>query len=215
MNEHTAQRVCEQLGIDEREVVNIYPYGSRIYGCHTDESDHDYIIVFKRAILESGSFKDNAISSPDRTVQGTAYGRGGFQDAINNYMMPAMEAMSLDADQVIKGKWPFKVQKWNEREMIKSVVKQASSSWHIAHRRWGIEHKAKTGDPTMFMDRIKKGIWHSLRILMFGMQLRESGSVTDFTAANELHGTILRDEDFSTKKYVPLRDEFTKVLKDG
>src|ERR1035438_1258055 len=109
------QYILDQLNVTE-EVLNIYPYGSRVYGTNYEQSDYDYIIVTKGAMLKSGAFKQNAISSADRMIQGILYSRGGFTDAINNYEIGALECLSLDPSQVVQGKWPFKVNKWDNNE---------------------------------------------------------------------------------------------------
>ena len=84
---YTAEEICTELHLDINDIWNIYPYGSRVYLSHDEYSDYDYIIVYKKSILPSGSFKDNAISSRDKEIQGSCYSRGGFLDAINNYQM--------------------------------------------------------------------------------------------------------------------------------
>ena len=86
----TAEKICENLSLDLSKVLNIYPYGSKIYGTADKESDDDFVIVFTGSFLPSGAFKDNAISSKDRTIQGVCYSKAGFQDAINNYQITGM-----------------------------------------------------------------------------------------------------------------------------
>ena len=104
----TSENILSELNITE-EVLNIYPYGSRVYGIATEESDHDFIIVTKGAFLKSGAFRQNAISSKDWMVQGVLYSRGGFMDAINNYEIGALECMSLEPSMIIQNTWPFNI----------------------------------------------------------------------------------------------------------
>ena len=127
-----AEEICNALKLDYSQVLNIYPYGSQVYGTATEDSDSDYIIVFKSSLLPSGAFKDNAISSEDRMIQGTCYSRSGFQDAINNYQMPVLEAIYLPEDKVVQNKMTFKMYKFDMKEFIKKVITLASASWHNA-----------------------------------------------------------------------------------
>ena len=90
-----AEQICNSLKLDYFQVLNIYPYGSQVYGTATKDSDNDYVIVMKSSLLPSGAFKDNAISSDDRKIQGTCYSRSGFIDAINNYQIVALECIFL------------------------------------------------------------------------------------------------------------------------
>ena len=149
---HDASTIIKELNIKD-DVLNIYSYGSQIYGTATNESDYDYIIVTKNAMLSSGAFKQNAISNKDLTIQGVIYSRSGFIDAINNYEIGAIECLSLNDNQIIQKKWPFKIQKWNTNEMIRKIISKASNSWYIA------DEQAKTGHK----DRAKRGVFHVLK----------------------------------------------------
>jgi hypothetical protein len=205
---HTPEEIIKQLGIEE-EIVAIYPYGSQVYGTASLYSDHDYILVAKNSMLNSGAFKNNAVSNDNYTIQGTLYSRGGFQDAINKYEMPAMECLSLAPELVLLKKWPFKVQKWDNKEMVDNVIKLASASRHIADKQ------AKTGEFGEFKDRAKRGMYHALRILMFGEQLKEHQKIVDFSASNDLHARMMAidDDDFDTRDWFELFDELAAKLK--
>jgi len=205
--------ICNELGINFSEVVNIYPYGSHIYGTNRIDSDKDYIIVFKASRLASGAFKDNAISNADYSIQGSAYSRGGFQDAINNYNIAALESLSLTENLILKNKWNFTVNKYYETAFIKSIITQSSNSWHIAHRRWFMERKVQEGDAQDFDIMIKKGIWHSIRILMFAIQFKKSKKITDFSCANAYLKDILNDKNFNPDTYIKLRDYYMQKLR--
>ena len=120
-----AERICELLKLDYSKVLNIYPYGSKIYGTNDEFSDSDYVIVFKSSLLPSGAFRDNAISSDDRTVQGVCYSRSGFIDAINNYEITALECIFLPEDKVVQKKMNFAITKYNEKEFAKKIIQKA------------------------------------------------------------------------------------------
>jgi|GEM_PF-5285371 len=204
MKDHQSTAILKALQITD-DVLAIYPYGSRVYGTASETSDYDYVIVLKRGMLDSGAFRQNAISSADQTIQGVLYSRGGFIDAINNYEIGALECLSLPTDQVILRKWPFDVSNWHGKTMIKKVIAKASASRHIA------DLQAKSG----FKDRAKKGMFHALRILYFGKQLKIHRRIIDFTVCNALFHTIQQIEDasFDTRAYYGLFDELVSELK--
>ena len=203
--ENKVEEILKELKITE-EVVTIYPYGSHVYGSAKEGSDVDYIIVTKGAFLKSGGFKQNAISSFDKKAQGVLYSRSGFTDAINNYEIAALECLSLEPDKIILSKWPFKLHKWDEKEMVKNIIKKASASWYIA------SEQSKNDDKHL----AKKGIYHALRILMFGLQLKEHKKIIDFQCSNELKQEIynLPDDMFDDRLYLKLRDELITKLKE-
>jgi hypothetical protein len=197
---HTKEHILSELRITE-DVLAIYQYGSRVYGTADKNSDYDYIIVMKRGMLENGAFRNNAISNDDRTIQGVVYSRGGFIDAINNYDIGALECLSLPKENVIFNKWPFKVSEWNENAMVKAIIAKASNSRHNA------DQQSKNGNKWIG----KKSMYHALRILYFGMQLKEHQKIIDFSECNEMYEDFMHVEDaeFDTRDYY---DEFDELL---
>ena len=128
----TSEEICNELGLNYNDILNAIHVGSRYIGSRQFVFRYDFIIVYKQSLLPSGSFKDNAISSNDRMIQGTCYSRGGFIDAINNYQMPALEAIFLPDNKVVKKTIDFKVNKFDKKILVKKVISLASASWHNA-----------------------------------------------------------------------------------
>lgn len=182
---HTAEEICKALNIDIKDVLNIYPYGSQVYGTATEDSDSDYVIVYKRSLLPSGAFKDNAISSEDRMIQGSCYSRAGFLDALDNYQISALECINLPEDMVIKNTMKFKMRKYNEKEFVKKIITTASASAHngkLACRDENIESS-------------KKQMYHAIRILKFGRQLKNE-QIIRFDSCNDI-----KDDIYNTTPY--------------
>ena len=173
---YRAEEICEKLNLNLDDVWNIYPYGSRVYSCYNEYSDYDYIIVYKQSFLPSGSFKDNAISSEDYTIQGTCYSRGGFIDAINNYQMPALEAIFLPDEKIVKKTFNFKLNKFEEKQFVKKVITLASASWHNAILSYKDDNHPY----------VSKNIFHALRILDFGVQIKNHGKIINYSSMNEV-----------------------------
>jgi predicted nucleotidyltransferase len=175
-----AEDICASLGIDYTQVLNIYPYGSKIYGTANENSDDDHIIVYKSSLLPSGSFKDNAISSNDRKIQGVCYSRGGFIDAINNYQITALECISLPEDMIIQKKMNFGMVKFDKKEMARNIITTASSSWHFSTLAYRDNH----------YESCAKNIFHALRILDFGIQIKEHHRIVDYSSMNKVKESI-------------------------
>jgi predicted nucleotidyltransferase len=195
--------ISTELNIDMDKVLNIYQYGSHVYGNANTDSDFDFIIVYKSALLENGSFRNNAISNENGTIQAVCYSRTGFIDAINNYEIGALECLFLPEEMVIQKKWDFKIQKFVVKDMVNKIITKASDSWYVAIKR-------KQNDDVI---AAKKGVYHALRILEFGLQLKEHQKIVDYTVTNELKPKIMVDADFHTNNYLPMRDELIDKLK--
>jgi hypothetical protein len=195
--------ISTELNIDMDKVLNIYQYGSHVYGNANPDSDFDFIIVYKAALLENGSFKNNAISNDNHTIQAVCYSRSGFIDAINNYEIGALECLFLPDEMVIQKKWDFKIQKFVVKDMIRKIISKASDSWYVAIKR-------NQNDDII---AAKKGVYHALRILEFGLQLKEYQKIVDYAVTNDLKTKIMLDADFNSSNYLPMRDELIDKLK--
>jgi len=185
-----AEEICEALGIDQSKILNIYPYGSRVYGTAKEWSDYDYVIVFK-STLPSGAFKDNAISSKNKMIQGTCYSRAGFIDALNNYQISALECFFLPEDKIIQKKMNFSLKPLDKRALVKNIIATASSCWHNAI----LSHQ---NDNEEFA---KKNVYHAIRILHFGLQILRDGKITNYGRMNDFKGEVYGDKDFHVKTY--------------
>ena len=196
-----AEKILKELNIEE-PVIAIFPYGSHVYGTNTESSDQDFIIVGKGSTLSNGAFKNNAISNSDKPIQGVMYSRGGFIDAINNYDIAALECLFVEP---ILEKWPFKIQKWDNKEMVKKIIQKTSASWYVA------DNAAKNGNKK----HAKRGIFHALRILNFAVQLKVYQEIRDFRVCNDLLLKIkmVPDFDFDTRNYIQMRDNLMELLR--
>jgi hypothetical protein len=197
-----AEIICKELNIDYSSILNIYPYGSHVYGTADENSDSDYIIVYK-SMLPSGAFKDNAISSPDRMIQGTCYSRSGFIDAINNYQISALECLFIPEEMIVQKKMNFQMNKFNEKELAQKIIATASSSWYFAKLSYGDED----------LDYARKNMFHALRILDFGLQLKENKKIVDYSSMNGIKSLIYNDDSFKPKHWNGMFVQLSNILK--
>lgn len=185
-------QVLDKFGIAPSQVACIYPYGSRVYGSHAHDSDHDWIIVYKSSLLPSGAFRDNAISSDEnKTHQAVCYSRSGFRNAVDTYDIVALECVFLPEGMPILHSMQFPIRKWVPKEMASAIITKASASWHLGHTHSDDD------------ERTRKNIYHALRILQFGSQMAEFGRINDYSSTNDLKASIMADENFSASKYSP------------
>lgn len=200
--EFSPKEILDRFGIAMQDVVCIYPYGSRVYGSHTDESDHDWIIVYRSSMLPSGAFRDNAISSDYlKTHQAVCYSRSGFRNAVDTYDIVALECTFLPEGSPLMEDMKFPVRKWVPKEMASAIISKASASWHLA--------RMHSDDD----ERTKKNVYHALRILRFGEQMAETGRIVDYSVANALKREIMEDEAFFRDKYLPMFNEASALVR--
>jgi hypothetical protein len=200
----TKDFILKELGITG-EVIGIFPYGSQVYGTAGPDSDNDYVIVMKSALLDNGAFRNNAISNEAKSIQGVVYSRGGFIDAINKYEIGALECISLEDKDIIFKNWPFKVGVWNEKEMVRAIISKASASRHNA------DQQSKNGNKIIG----RRGMFHALRILNFGLQLKEHKKIINFGVCNDLYNEMkaIPSDDFDTRNYYNMFDDLLVKLR--
>jgi predicted nucleotidyltransferase len=195
---YSAEEICEKLHLNYNDILNIYPYGSKVYGSANEFSDNDYVIVYKQSLLPSGAFKDDAITSDDGDIQGVCYSKGGFINDINNYHMTALESIFLPDDMIVKKTIDFKMSKYNQEEMIRKIVSQSSAQWHLAILAF----------KDCNYEYVSKSVYHALRKLIFAIQIKECGKIVDYTSTNDLKYIIYNEETCSPHEW---NLEFTKL----
>lgn len=199
----TAEKICEELKIDLSDILNIYPYGSMIYGTNDMFSDEDFIIVYRRSLLPSGAFKDNAISSRNKMIQGTCYSRGGFIDAINNYQISALECIFLPEDKIVQKKMNFSMTKFVKKDLAKKIISTASSSWYFAKLAYEDDN----------IESSMKNMYHAIRILDFGIQIKENKKIIEYNRMNTFKKEVECDVMYEPRNYHPLFIELSEKIK--
>lgn len=204
---HTVEQICEEFSLDPKEVLNIYSYGSRAYGTHTVDSDHDYIVVHKSAFLNEGmGMKENAKTSVDGKIQIINYSRTGFKAGIEQYEINVLECLYLPENLIIQKRWPYKIDRFDKKEFASKIITKASNSWH--HALLALEDDNEHA--------AYKGIYHSLRILTFANQIKEKNEI-DFSSAQVIQVEMAPYEisHITLKgKFEPMRNELMKKLKN-
>ena len=170
---HSLKHICEEFEIDEKDILNAYCYGSHVYGTASHFSDHDYILVHKKSFLSDGSFKQNAKSSSDRKIQVVNYSRSGFKNGIEYYEMSALECLFLPDKFKIQERLKYKLDRFDVHSFVKNTIAKSSNSWYSA---------TKGGKGKSFLP---KGVYHSIRILDFAIQIKNNKSI-DFSTAKEI-----------------------------
>lgn len=203
---HTVEQICQEFGLDSKEILCVYCYGSRVYGTHGPESDYDYIVVHKAALLNGGvAMRENAKTSEDGSIQIINYSRTGFKAAIEQFEIGVLECLFLPEQFVLQSKWPYKIDRFDKKEFASKIIAKASNSWHIA--------LLCLQDDDEYM--AYKGIYHALRILTFANQIKDDNSIV-FSSAQDVIANMNHFE-FSKenikKEWEPKRNELMEKLR--
>lgn len=181
----------------EHDILKVYPFGSRVYGVNDAESDIDLIIV---------------VDSEDESLLYTVkypkmdiiiYSEKYFIKRIQEHELDALECIFQDdCDSYIQY---FRLDKGKIRRKVSAI---ASNSYVKCKK------KLAQGDVRIG----KKSLFHSMRVLSFGIQIAKNGKIVNFREMNTVYTKIftLADEwDELNSAFKPhfnsLKSEFKKI----
>jgi predicted nucleotidyltransferase len=180
--------------IQGHKILNIYPYGSKVYGTHNENSDNDYIVVCEGF---AGLY--------DQLDDVTFYDEKTFQEAIDRHEISVLECLFLPPNLIIQQTKDFNFE-LNLNQLRCSFSAKASNSFVKAKKKLTVEK-----DFNVYI--AKKSLFHSLRILIFGIQIAKYGKIIDFSEANSLWKDIKEinadDWNFFKKIFQPIYNKLS------
>lgn len=180
------------------DVLCLYDYGSSVYGCRTNDSDKDYIMV----VTDNSGINEENIKIGDNDLN--IYSDSKWCELCNHSKIVCLECYSLRFGcykkhilKEIKGY----IVNLNPVSIRKSVSSVASNAWSKAHKKLVVKE-----DYSPYI--AKKSLWHCIRILLFGIDIHKHGYITDFSLGKEYYPDIVLNENNNwedyKKKYKPI-----------
>lgn len=195
--------IIKEIGVHPLKVRNLYLYGSRIYGTARPESDWD-IICITAALLEH---EEKRVKMENDLINIHLITPDKFQSGLANHDMMNLECYFSPDWARLQEKVELKFV-LNKKKLAKNIIAQSFNSWQ------GGKHKLEGGD----IYRGLKSVFHSLRMLMFAIQIAEHEKIVDFSQANYLHKEINEcdeiDWDYFRETYLPFKIELENTLKE-
>lgn len=180
-----------KYGFKESDVL-IIPYGSRVYGTHNEKSDYDYL-----AIVLGGQ---TGIEYDWHDINITIYSHKDFQDQLKECKIHALEAY-------FHQEIPFYF-KLNLGKLRSSLSEKASHSFVKAKKKIEVGTDYYIG---------WKSLFHSLRILNFGIQIGKHGKIVNYGEANHYWDEIKNANQYNWQyfkaKYQPIYNELSTEFK--
>ena len=162
--------------------LNVYRYGSDVYGTSQNKiSDHDFIVIVPNEYIEL-----DATQAECENNQYSFYTKDTWQRKLDNNDVDAMETYFLPNQFVIKETIKFiteiKIDKIRE-----NFSRTASNSFVKCKKKLTVQKDfaPRTG---------KKSLWHSMRILNFGIQILKHGRILNYSSMNHLYEAIVGNE---------------------
>jgi len=185
------EEIIAVAGVEPRKIRNIYIFGSRVYGLHTVNSDYDAIVTATSMYVNHEIFEGDYnihITTPD-----------SFEDKLRQHDVHCLECIFAPDEARIHITTNYRdAFRLNKMKLKKMLLTQSAAAWAKSRRR--IEQGNIMGGA--------KSIFHSLRILKFGVQILEHGRIIDFEAANKLWYKI---EGFDEFEWIEYKGQFNQI----
>jgi hypothetical protein len=196
------ENIINQLEVNYK-ILNMYQYGSQVYGCTNPNSDYDFMVIVEGDFPEAHIVIENA--------EITMYGEIQFHQMINEHEISALECLFVPEQFVVKAIKDFDFN-LNLGKLRESLSCKSSNSWVKAKKKFSVE---KDFNPYT----ARKSLFHSFRILNFGIQIAIHGKIINYQEVNLLLYEILDNpsekwEDYKLKyqlSYNNLRSKFRDV----
>lgn len=181
--------IIKTFGLSEPDVLSIFPYGSYVYGTNSQLSDYDFIIVCKNDTVKN----DFSLERDGMNVH--VYEEDVFIKQLADHKVSALECYYLPEKWkhlTYNKKYPFKL---DLKILRSSFSEKASHAWVKSKKKFEVEK-----DRNVYI--AKKSLFHSLRIIDFGIQIAKYGKINDYTVANRYWIEIKDNpyEDWNTYK---------------
>ena len=174
--------ILHKTKLDVRDLVAVYPYGSRVYGTARKNSDYDFIVVTPKKTNEQYS---------DKLININFYTPLEHQHRLNEHEISALECYFLPQESVlfdsshplnrIGDYFTFKL---DVSKLRHSLAAKSSNSWVKAKKKLTVE---KDYD----LDLGRKSLFHSMRIIDYGIQIATYNTIVDYGSCNDLFHEIM------------------------
>lgn len=162
--------ILDVLQLKDQQVKAIYAFGSRVYGNFTESSDHDFIVITDDCPgeqYECGLLNISCLSTNE------------FRRLVEVHEISALECLFLD--QPFKLKETIRFDFVLRREVLRRAISaKSANSW--------VKAKKKMTVPKDYnLKAAKNSLFHSLRIIDFGIQLCEYKRILNYGSSNHYY----------------------------
>lgn len=169
------QEIISRAKLDDKNIVNVYSYGSRVYGTFHKNSDYDFIIVVKK--------RDNEQFS-DKLINVNFFAIESHQHRLFEHEISALECQFLSPEHILLERQKFKFS-LDLNKLRHALSAKSSNSW--------VKAKKKLTVPADYdLDLGRKSLFHSIRIIEYGIQIATYGYIKDYASCNTLYKEIMQ-----------------------
>lgn len=193
--------------LSDPNFLNIYRFGSQVYKTNSERSDEDFICIVGEKL-------------PSIDINLHIYNKIEFQHFLDEHNIQMLECFFLPNEYKLKEmiKLNFTI---NLNKLRSSISTASNGSWVKGKKKLTVQ-----ADYNKYLGI--KSIFHSLRILNFGLQIAKTGKIYDYSIINNIWLDILeisKDKEFFElwesiegkykKEFNSLKSEFVSLCPKG
>lgn len=167
----TILKTLEALNFTDK-MVGVYLYGSRVYGTATETSDWDFVVILDK----DGDFYDHY---QDKKTDIHFMSPENYKKQLEKCDIMALECF-YQKDPILKYEVEFTP---SLPQLRKSISAICSNSWVKAKKKVNLE-----GEDNYIG---YKSLFHSFRILMYGIYIARSNTIESYDSMNFIWETIM------------------------
>lgn len=197
MKSPNLKEIIEISGVHPLKVRNVYIYGSTVYGYSDNYSDYDVVLVAPGLI---GKETRDDLYNIHQVMPDI------FQRDLESYNVRALECYFSPGWARLQEKTIYKLE-INRPKLISSILSQSHEMWRHS------KMKMRDGDTR----RGNKSAFHSLKTLIFGIDILTNGSITKFDLRDfheEFYSNNFYEWEGIKDKYLSKKMELEKELKE-
>jgi predicted nucleotidyltransferase len=193
--DEVSRLLLEELGPERNDkIYAIYKYGSRVYGTLHEYSDYDFIIITNDSTLISVNIPHVDINTC--TLE-------NFQVNLDNNEIWALECVfSTPVYSTYTFDYKIEIQK-----LRAAVSKNSSQTFNKAKKKF-LSPYDREGE----LIRGKKALFHSLRVLLFGIQIAKHQRIIDYHEANHYFNEIMSNTSNKWEDYLYLKPKYNALM---
>jgi len=205
---YDVEEIIKNFGLESNTVLNIYLYGSRVYGTESKTSDWDFIIIVEDD-NEKFSVNEQCFPGNDGNSDAVIMTASNFQSKINDHQIHVLECLWLSPDKILleKRKFSFVL----DLTLLRIATQKRSGN------SWSKTGKKLIQGPDYAPYIAKKSLFHCLRILQFAVQIAKNGKIIDYSSANpiwfEIIATDTEDWEIFKQMYQKLYNSLKSELR--
>jgi predicted nucleotidyltransferase len=173
------EKILHKFNLSDDKIINIYPFGSRVYNTASPSSDWDFWVISKNNVYS------NLFAETRENISIHLYDENTFLEFLNQNKVSALECIYLPKELLFKYTKSFNFTLDIDKLQV-NVKEKYRRDYTQAELRF------KNDD----LVGCKKAIFHGLRTQEFGNQILKHGKIVNYNMQS-LWNKIL-EEDFSS-----------------